>query len=274
MKKGKTALKIYIIWALAVIFLVDSIVRSLRSNFNFGLLLVYLLTGGLWVYALFHEPIDAFCAAGIGRVLRNLFFCGVGIFCALLAFVAVSGYSNQPRGDERAVMILGGGLHGDRISGVLRRRLDAAWGYIQQHPEVYIVTTGGQGRGETMPEARAMKQYLVEKGASPDRILTDELSTSTEENLLYAKQLLESVGVDASQPVVVVTNAFHCYRAGCYARLVGFGQARTLPASIALGAAMPCYFREVFAVLYYWVFKSSRSGWMHPFVGMLSIFKI
>ena len=73
MKKGKTALKIYIIWALAVIFLVDSIVRSLRSNFNFGLLLVYLLTGGLWVYALFHEPIDAFALRALAACCATCF---------------------------------------------------------------------------------------------------------------------------------------------------------------------------------------------------------
>lgn len=47
MGKLHMPLKIIIVWVLAVFFLGDSILRSLRSNFNFGLLLVYLITGGL-----------------------------------------------------------------------------------------------------------------------------------------------------------------------------------------------------------------------------------
>ncbi len=264
-------MKLYIIWALAVLFLGDSVLRTFRSNFNFGILVIYGITAMLWIYALFHGPIDAFCAAGVGRVLRNLFFCGVGLFCALLAFVAVSGYSNQPRGDEQAVIVLGAALRGERLSDVLRRRLDAALACWQQHPEMLIVTTGGQGNGEALPEGRAMQDYLVAQGVPAEQILVDDTSTSTEENLRNARALLEQAGLAADAPVAVVTNAFHCYRAGCYARQAGFSQVRTLPAGISLISVMPCYFREVFAVLYYWVFKSSLTGWMHPFVGILSL---
>ena len=103
-------IKLIVVWALAVYFLLDSIVRSLRSNFNFGMLIMYAITAGLWIYALFARQIDAFCAAGVGRVLRIGFFCGLGVFCALLAFVAISGYTDQPQGDEKAVVVLGAGL--------------------------------------------------------------------------------------------------------------------------------------------------------------------
>ena len=264
-------MKLYIIWALAVLFLGDSVLRTFRSNFNFGLLVIYGITGMLWAYALFHGPIDAFCAAGVGRVLRNLFFCGVGLFCALLAFVAVSGYSNQPRGDEQAVIVLGAALRGERLSDVLRRRLDAALAYWQEHPDCRIVTTGGQGSGEALPEGEAMKNYLTARGVPEGQILVDDASTSTEENLRNALALLEQAGVPADAPVAVATNAFHCYRAGCYARMAGFSQVRTLPAGISPISVMPCYFREVFAVLYYWVFKSSLTGWIRPLVGVLAL---
>ena len=264
-------MKLYIIWALAVLFLGDSVLRTFRSNFNFGILVIYGITAMLWIYALFHDPIDAFCAVGVERVLRNLFFCGVGLFCALLAFVAVSGYSNPPQRDEQAMIVLGAALRGERLSDVLRRRLDAALAYWQQHPETLIVTTGGQGNGEALPEGQAMRDYLVAQGVPEEQILVDDTSTSTEENLRNARALLEQAGLSADVPVAVVTNAFHCYRAGCYARQAGFSQVRTLPAGISLISVMPCYFREVFAVLYYWVFKSSLTGWMHPFVGILSL---
>ena len=71
-------IRIIIVWALAAVLLADSVLRSFRSNFNFGLLLMYLLTAALWAYAVFHRPIDAFCAEGVGRWLKMLFFCGAG----------------------------------------------------------------------------------------------------------------------------------------------------------------------------------------------------
>lgn len=269
LKREKMQIRIIIVWVLAVVLLADSVARSFRSNFNFGLLLMYLLTAALWVYALFHRSIDAFCAEGIGRWLKILFFCGVGLFCLLLGFVAVSGYAGGATGAEKAVVVLGAGLRKDVPSDLLRRRLDAAYAYYQENPEVVIVVTGGQGNGETIPEGVAMGRYLAEKGVPQEQIIVEQKSTSTEENLLFAKELLEQRGIGADEPMAVVTNAFHCYRARCYARLVGFEQVSSIPASIGLNSVMPCYMREVFAVLYYWVFKSSQSGWISPLVGIL-----
>ena len=266
--KGIVNIKLIVVWVLAVYFLADSIVRSLRSNFNFGMLIMYAITAGLWIYGLFHRQIDAFCAAGVGRVLRIGFFCGVGVFCALLAFVALSGYSDQPQGDEKAVVVLGAGLRKDVPSKLLVRRLEKALEYHEENPDAVIVVTGGQGPGETIPEGVAMARWLAERGVPEEQIIVEDKSTSTEENLLFARRLLEERGIAASEPIVVVTNAFHCYRGGEYARMVGFTDVDTLPASIGLNSIMPCYFREVFAVLYYWVFKSSRTGWMLQFVGI------
>lgn len=260
-------LKIIIVWVLAVLFLGDSILRSLRSNFNFGLLLVYFITAGLWVYALFHKPIDSFCATGAGRVLKILFFCGVGVLAALVAFVVVSGYARQPLGNERAIIVLGAGLRKDTPSDLLRRRLDAAYEAWLREPEALLVVTGGQGKDETIPEGVAMARYLEQKGVPKEQLVVEDKSTSTEENLLFARQLLQERGVDAAQPVAVVSNAFHCYRARGYARLVGFEQVSSVPASIGVNSILPCYLREAFAVLYYWVFKTSRTGWMARFVG-------
>lgn len=269
MGKLHMPLKIIIVWVLAVFFLGDSILRSLRSNFNFGLLLVYLITGGLWIYGLFYRPIDAFCAAGAGRVLKILFFCGIGVLAALVAFVVASGYAQQPTGGERAIIVLGAGLRRDTPSDLLRRRLDAAFDAWSRDRQALVVVTGGQGRGETIPEGVAMARYLQQKGVPESQILVEQKSTSTEENLLFARELLAARGVDAGQPVAVVSNAFHCYRARGYARLVGFEEVRSVPASIGANSVLPCYLREAFAVLYYWVFKSSRAGWMARFVGTL-----
>lgn len=249
-------MKILIVWLLAIVFLVDSVLRGLRSNFTLGVLMVYCITAALWVYAVFHRPIDAFCAHGVGRVLKILFFCGCTVFAALLAFVAVSGYTNTANHGEKAVIVLGAGLRGTRVSNVLARRLDAAYDYYLQNPNAVIVVTGGQGPEEDIPEAQAMKTYLVQKGVPAEQILEEDKSTSTEENFRFARAVLEANGFSADVPVAYVTNAFHCYRAGKYAALVGFSDARAVPASISASSILSCYLREVMAVLYYWVFRA------------------
>lgn len=253
---------------IAVLFTVDSLWRTFTSNFNFGHLLIYMITLCLWIYAVWAPSIDAFCAVGAGRLLAWAFCAGVALLCALVAFVAVSGYSQLPSGNEQAVVVLGAGLRGEVPSNLLERRLQKALEYYQQNPQTVLVVTGGQGNGETIPEGVAMARWLMERGVPSQQIIVEDKSTSTEENLLFAKELMEQQGISAEAPVVVVTNAFHCYRAGQYAAMVGFKQVSLLPASISITSVLPCYLREAFAVLYYWVFKSSRTGWMLPFVGI------
>ena len=249
-------MKIVIVWLLAIFFLIDSVLRGLRSNFTVGVLMVYCITAALWIYAIFHKQIDAFCAAGVGRVLKILFFCGCAVFALLLAFVAVSGHTDTADGEEKAVIVLGAGLRGTRVSGLLARRLDAAYAYHLENPDAVIVVTGGQGSGEDIPEARAMKAYLVEKGVPDALILEEDQSTSTEENFRFARAVLEKHGLSADLPVAYVTNAFHCYRAGKYAALAGFTDADAVPASIGASSVLSCYLREVLALLYYWVFRA------------------
>lgn len=261
-------MKNIIVWLLAIFFLGDSLYRLRNSSLNLGPILVYLITIGLWIYAIFHKQIDAFCSVGVGRALKILFFTGCAIYSALLLFVALSGYADRPDGDEKAVIVLGAGLRGQRITKLLQCRLDAAWDWWQQHPDALIVVTGGQGPGESIPEAVAMKRYLVQKGVPQEKILTEDKSTSTEENFLFAKRLLKERGIGPQEPIVFVTNAFHCYRAGKYAKLVGFADVDAQPAGIPPTAIMPCYLREVLAVMYYWVFKSANSGWIAPMIGI------
>ena len=155
----------------------------------------------------------------------------------------------------------------------MRYRLDKAYEYAVAHPDALVITTGGQGRDEWVPEGQAMRNYLIEKGLDSHRVLAECKSTSTEENFLFAKEILVQQGISAQEPVVYVTNAFHCYRGGVYAAMAGFTTAHALPAGIPLRSVLTCYLREAAAVIYYWLFKSSRTGFMQPLVGLLSLNK-
>ncbi|NLW79054.1 MAG: YdcF family protein [Ruminococcaceae bacterium] len=248
-------IKMVIVWALAGLFTLSSLVTILRSNYNFGTVLMWLFSAVFIVYGIFHRQIDAFCAHGFGRVLKYIVYAGVALFVVLFVFVAVSGHTGGAQGNEKAYIVLGAGIRGEKVGDVLRRRLDAALEAWQKNPDALIVVTGGQGPQETITEALAQQRWLLERGVPEDKIVLEDKSESTEENLSFSRRLLAERGIAADEPVGVVTNAFHCYRAGQYAQKLGFTNVRTVPASMNLATLLPSYAREVFAILFMWVFR-------------------
>ncbi|MEU8541154.1 YdcF family protein [Streptomyces sp. NPDC048717] len=82
-----------------------------------------------------------------------------------------------------------------------------------------LVTSGGQGADEELPESHAMADYLVDRGFPADRILREDRSRTTEENLRFSKALMDAERPDAE--CVIVTNDFHAFRAALLARRTG-----------------------------------------------------
>lgn len=247
-------LKEKLVWLLAIFLLGDSALRAARTNLTLGNAMMYGITVAMWVYALFQKRIDAFCAAGAGRVLKYVFFAGCGAYFLFALGLFAASFAHPATGNEKAVVVLGAGLRGQQVSGLLARRLNAALEYYQENPDILLVVSGGQGPDEDIPEAEAMARYLLERGVPQEHILKEDKSASTEENFAFSRALLEQAGIDAGQPVAYVTNRFHIYRAGIFAHKAGFTQVTAVPASISFGTVMPSYLREVLAVCHEWVF--------------------
>ena len=204
---------LFLLRLLALALFIYSVSLVFTSNFNMGNLLVWLLTAAVDVYAIWQQPIHHWLHGTIpGKIVFVFLFVFGILYAALLGFVAFSGYANPATGQEKVVIVLGAGLRKDRPSLLLRYRLDKAYEYAVAHPDALVITTGGQGRDEWVPEGQAMRNYLIEKGLDSQRVLAECKSTSTEENFLFAKEILVQQGISAQEPVVYVTNAFHCYR--------------------------------------------------------------
>jgi uncharacterized SAM-binding protein YcdF (DUF218 family) len=155
----------------------------------------------------------AFLVAGY---VSFLFVCFIGY-----AF----GYGRlRVRQDVDFLVVLGSGLtRGSRVPPLLASRLDRARGlYVRQaargNPPV-LITSGGQGRREHLPEARAMADYLVQRGIPEDRIECEERSRNTEQNLRFSKAIMQERLPGYS--CVVVTSNFHVFRAAITARRAG-----------------------------------------------------
>lgn len=262
------------LYVLAGIMLFYSVMLVLTSNFNMGNLIVWILTAACCGYALWHRRLNAWFTGPLtGRIVLGVLICGAVFYAGMLAFVACSGYANPPTGDEKVVIVLGAGLRRDKPSLLLRYRLDKALEFAQAHPDTLVITTGGQGRDEWVPEGQAMRDYLIEKGLDPERVIAENASTSTEENFAFSLELMRQYGLDENTPIAYVSNAFHCYRAGRYAQRAGFTTVTSLPAATPWRSVLPCYLREALALAYYWVFKTSSSGPMHALVGFLDLNK-
>ena len=116
------------------------------------------------------------------------------------------------------------------------------------------MVSGGQGPDEAIPEAEAMARYLASRGVPQENIIKEDKSESTEQNFEFSRVLLEQAGIGADASIAYVTNRFHIYRSGIFARKAGFTNARAVPASISFGTIAPSYLREVLAVCHVWVF--------------------
>jgi uncharacterized SAM-binding protein YcdF (DUF218 family) len=104
----------------------------------------------------------------------------------------------------------------------LSERLAVGASYLQSHSDLPVVVTGGQGPGESISEAEAMKSYLIALGVAEHRIITEEQSQSTMENFLFTRKVLEQTNTSPPVKIVIVTSNFHLFRSKILAERNGF----------------------------------------------------
>ena len=156
---------------------------------------------------------------------------------------------NRPPENTTAV-VLGCSVKGTRPSTVLAERLAAAYEYLEENPEAVCVLSGGQGKGEDISEAECMYRYLTDRGIVPERLLMEDASTNTQENLEFSMQLLKEHGVDG--PITIVTSEFHAYRASQVAKKLGITNYSS-PSGTFFVYLPTFYMRELYGILYYWI---------------------
>jgi len=189
----------------------------------------------------------------IPKKLHIVALCLGMIPVVFVGFLAVYGNINTATHDEDAVIVLGAAIRGEYPSRFLASRLNTAADYWEQNPESYIVVTGGLGEGAQFTEAHVMARFLHEqRGVPHERILQEGYSISTEENLLFAHEILQEHFGHDDFTVVIVTSDFHLYRAVRLARQVGFRTTR-LGAPVQWFTWPMYYLREMFSVVNAWV---------------------
>lgn len=146
------------------------------------------------------------------------------------------------------VIIPGCALDGRLPGKCLQTRIDTAVEYLRGHSLSMVVCSGGQGNDEEISEAEAISEELQRRGIPKRRIILEDKSTSTYENFLFSKQILDKRKGDTPYRIAAVTNDFHVYRARRIAQTVGFDQPAVLAAQSTAGIFYPGFFREIIIV--------------------------
>ncbi len=140
------------------------------------------------------------------------------------------------------LIVLGAKVNGTTMSLSLLYRAQAALTYLQDNPETIVIATGGKGEGEWITEAEAIQNFLLENGIHQERILIEDQSTTTLENLTFAKDLFDV------KEAVIVSNDFHLFRAIKNAQSLSI-KAYPLAAKTPQTVKTKMYMREYAAIL-------------------------
>ncbi len=97
-------------------------------------------------------------------------------------------------------------------SELLRDRLDTALDYLEEHPDMKVVVTGGQGSDEPVTEAQCMYDYLTEHGVEGENIILEDRASNTWENIKYTQELFQSGAVEPTGKILAVSSGFHLAR--------------------------------------------------------------
>ena len=155
------------------------------------------------------------------------------------------GLTPKANGSNEYAIVLGAKVKAGNIPSLsLRYRLESALAYAIENPHVKLVLAGGQGADEDIEEAVVMKEFLLENGIPEERLIVENQSTSTYENLLFSQELLP----DDLKSVTIITSDYHLQRAKILAEKLGW-EADVVAAKTPEITAMKVRLRERLALV-------------------------
>ena len=189
----------------------------------------------------------------IRRTFVILLCMGVMIFGIVEGFI-ISGFSMKVQPGADYVIVLGAQMKADGPSKALQYRLDEAIRYLNENPSSKVIVSGGQGSDEHISEAQGMYEYLVEKGIEKDRIIKEDKSVNTTQNLAFSAEYLDR----ERDSVAVVTNNFHVFRAVKIAEKAGYQNVCGIAAKGEPFLQINNMMREFFGVMKDFLFGNMR----------------
>ena len=189
---------------------------------------------------------------GLRKVFTVCLVLGL-IVVAITEAVIIKASFGSPKAQVDYIVVLGAKVRTTGPSASLWDRIHGAYDYLEAHPEVIAIVSGGQGDDEPMTEAKAMYDALVDLGIDPNRIWLEEKATNTYENIHFALDMIEEKNGQHPEKLGVVSSEYHLFRAGLFTKENGVGFVG-IPARTSRPSQMINHFmREVAGVWYFWI---------------------
>ncbi|RDY22497.1 YdcF family protein [Romboutsia maritimum] len=129
---------------------------------------------------------------------------------------------NRPKMNQDFIIVLGSRLMGDKVPPLLASRVNKAISFYNKQSKISkppkIIFSGGQGHDEEISEALGMQLYAIDKGIPMKDTILEDKSVSTLQNMKFSKSIMDNL-MPTSYNSIFVTNNYHLFRAGIYARL-------------------------------------------------------
>ena len=173
----------------------------------------------------------------------KLFFgsllCYAECMAVCIVIYALKAARYEPPPDRAFIIIPGCAIRGDgTLYPLLRGRVDRALDFARKQEaqtglQAVFIPSGGQGEDECVSEAEAMKRYLLSQGIDESRVLMEDRSSDTLENMRFSMELLKPEHADAK--VAFSTTNYHVLRSGICASMAGLN-------ALGMGSGTAWYF--------------------------------
>jgi uncharacterized SAM-binding protein YcdF (DUF218 family) len=181
-------------------------------------------------------------------LFKNFFLFGLVLFLLIEVTIVYAGIRTDLKEDSDYIIVLGASVRGETMSLTLHRRAKKAYEYLALHGDAKAVLSGGMGPGEDISEAEAMRRYLVKKGIDENRLILEDKSTNTKENIGFSYKFIEK-----EADVIVISSRFHILRS----QMIAKKQGKTMK-GIGSGTLIylaPNYYLREFFGLFYEIFR-------------------
>lgn len=182
------------------------------------------------------------------RIFKIFFFLAI-CFVVFIESLIFNAQKNNIDINEKYVFVLGAKVENSGVSDTLKERLDMAVNYLEKHKNAKAILCGGKEDEQSIPQAVAMKDYLVKNGISKERILLESKSKNTFENIKFGLDLIEK----KPSSVMVISSNYHIFRAKLIFYRFGI-LAHSIPAKTPKKDFLYSNVREFFAVIKTYLF--------------------
>lgn len=235
-----------IIGSFSILYFIFLTILNAGAGFSFFWILLCALCFCIYAIIRNRKKIKEHVPKFIRYTVLIIFISVIMFFVILEIFIVKDSIKKDNYEYTDYVIILGARVKGTKLSLTLSHRLDTAYEYLKKYEESKAVLAGGKGPGEDISEAEAMKRYLIKKGIDEDRLIMENKSTSTQENIKNSFEIIEENNKNPT--VTIVTSDFHVYRAKEIAKEY-CQEVQGIPTATHPPLIIHYYVREFFAVV-------------------------